>query len=400
MIGNNNFYFNYNNFLLNNNNFISPSQNVGINNTLNKKLENSTKTNSDTASFSQDTEINENDNNNALNSLFGSLSNIANSDINKSKLVNSNFNSRNFNNDVDKKDNQRNLSYDLIFSSNDPHTPISYPSPFSKPSYAKDAIKDLEANHIDSIKSSANKAKIDDGLLFGILVAEQMRFSWFEDGILDHVGNDKSKGLAQIKDNAALEGEIFYRNHNKNKNDNIDTTDSKAIEKLKSEIKENIFNNDKNIEYSAKYISFLQSQFPQKNGLNKEEQYKLIAAAYKAGPEAVKNARMQEQLNDLLNLKGNNKLTTDGDPGTKTKNAIDKLISNTLPFAQMSYKDGDYSKIREVINLIWEKKHPDEKNPPGAVPIYENNETLEWYKRADLSVKDVMEAKKLYDEFY
>jgi hypothetical protein len=48
MIGNN---FNYYNFLLNNNNFISPSKNIGINDTFNKKSENSTKTNIDISSY-------------------------------------------------------------------------------------------------------------------------------------------------------------------------------------------------------------------------------------------------------------------------------------------------------------------------------------------------------------
>jgi len=412
MIGNNNFNSYYNNFLLNNSNFISPSQNVGINNTFNKKPDNTTKANIDTASLSQDTEINENDNNNALSSLFGSLSNIANSDK-------SNINSKN---QVPPKPEPLPSTNDILkynFSEGNP-----YPS---------DVLEEMKFN-IDAIKNSAKKTGIDEKLLYGILVAEGMRYkpSDYVDDIIHPFGLkfNTTKGLAQINLNAALEGEIYYRNHNKDQNDNIDTNDTKAIEKLKTEINGDIvslLSNDKNIEYAAKYISYLQSEFPQSSDLKEKDQHKLIAAAYKAGPEAVRNARMQEQLNDFLpevldkklekKLGNSKKLTTDGFPGGITNEVIYKTLNKyknqlsknkkyasninkftpPLPkdpsnFYKDLYKNNDYPLIREMINSLWEKNHPYKENPPGAIP--KNNDS--WDGRVDLSVQDVLEAERYY----
>lgn len=113
MIGNNNFYFNYNNFLLNNSNFISPSQNVGINNNFNKKPENSTKANIDTASLSQDTEINENKSSEELKNLALTFENMVNTSNTKSSICNvGKFNSTSLQKKVNFQDTVSNIYKD------------------------------------------------------------------------------------------------------------------------------------------------------------------------------------------------------------------------------------------------------------------------------------------------
>lgn len=388
MIGNN---FNYYNFFLNSNSFISPSQNVGINN-IPKKPDNTSKANIDKSSFSFDSTHTDTQDKSVFNNFSNSLSDFAG--LNNTQ-----------------NDNKNNIQQQL--SKNDIRDGIDNTFTQHNDKTYKDAIKEVD-KYKKTITNSANHCGIDSGLLYGILVAEQMRLGC--DDWTDGYNNDASKGFSQIKVDAAIQGENFVRQTN-----NFPEL-TKIQRKTMEESLSNTLctDNDLNINCAAKYISFLQSQFPlDSKNLNREDQSKLIAAAYKAGPEAVKNARMQQQLNDLLNLKGDKKLTTDGDIGKqigdkksntitaidnlleslKTKDIFDVNILNKLRDAKVSYKKGEYSQIRDVINLLWEKKHPDEKNPPGAVPEkYTYINDSKWRENVPLSVEDVIKAQNHFYE--
>lgn len=397
MIGNNNFYFNYNNFLLNNNSFISPSQNVGINN-IPKKSDNTSKTNVDNSTLSFDlTHTDSQDKsifNNFSNSLsdFAGLSNTQNGNKHNTQQLNAN--------DI----------FDKIDNLSTKHDDKTY----------KDAIKEVD-KYRNNIINSANNCGINSGLLYGVLIAEKMRV-----GAADYLFDSKegaSKGLSQIKVDSAIQGEMFFR-----QNHNLPPLTDNEISKLKENLNKDLNDPNKqalNIDYAAKYISFLQHEFPipenakpeERNKLV-EEQNKLIAAAYKAGPEVVKNARMQEQLNDLLLAKLNNeekiklfgkkgKLTTDGYMGgdtSETKTAILSLINNYFNDPKLEYKRGTILKnidnpdiYRAIIDDLWQtwaKKNNIHENPIGSVPESYIKDPDKWREDVPLSVEDVIKAQR------
>lgn len=88
-----------------------------------------------------------------------------------------------------------------------------------------------------------------------------------------------------------------------------------------------------------------------------------------------------------------------------TRSAIVALIDSYEddPVLQGKIKDlinnsygNDYERVRAVINELWEAYHPGKDNPPGAVPIYENNDAR-GEGRVDLHVQDVFEAEEYYE---
>lgn len=218
-------------------------------------------------------------------------------------------------------------------------------------------------------------------------------------------GNEgASKGLPQITLNAAVEGENFFREqHNQPEltEEEIDIIRTN----LNSDYKEDSNVREAQISYAAKYIAFLENQFPD---LNEEDRNKFIAAAYKAGPEALRNARMQEQLNDLLNLKGNEKLAIDGDPGGNTEDAITKFLNirsdelsgsdmNTI-YRNLNPDSGviDWAPVREIINKIWGNNNPNTPNLSVAEPVYK---TDEWRDDMQLHLEDVEKAQEHFNNF-
>jgi len=280
-------------------------------------------------------------------------------------------------------------------------------SPVSSKKIPTEALNDINVN-INYIKQSAKITNIDPAFLTGILFSERLRINYIQDYIGDHFSGE-TKGFSQISIASALEGQRHYcEKHN--------IPFSEAEER--KDIEKNIFSDKnwsdaKNIEYASKYIDFLRDQFPLSHNLTQEDQNRLVAAAYKMGPETIKTARIQQQLNDLANAN----LKTDGYYGNNTNKIIydiltsnKELLNKNDRFAKdierltppdtgdMNYKDlyhqSDYEVIRTMINTLWARKHPGEYNPPGAVP---NNQDKLPAERVDYHLHDVFEGIKLYN---
>jgi hypothetical protein len=117
--------------------------------------------------------------------------------------------------------------------------------------------------------------------------------------------------------------------------------------------------------------------------LLKYEDVLLAAAAYNSGPFSPKNARVQEQLNKLievgyiptkdLNLQ-DNKLATDGDIGPKSRAVIKAFQKTYNQKRNQKLKEdgrissGFNSETLWVLRRIWESKFPKKENPLGIVP--------------------------------
>lgn len=266
-------------------------------------------------------------------------------------------------------------------------------------------------NEKKTVNCAADLADIEPSLLYGILVSERMRYDK-GDWLADRWYEKNTKGFAQISTNAATEGENYYRQQH----DLSELTDDEK-KKMGDSIQ---FSNNANIHCAARYISYLQSLMPK--NISDEERNRLVAAAYKAGPTALKNTRMQQQLNDLLKLN----LSTDGDPGGKTNEAICNLLSSntdklikicrpnftdfnindiakfttitkrkkdgTIDYAN-AYHASDYEKIRKMVNELWKLNNPGKDNPIYAIPTYE---TTNWTKDMQTHLEDVFKAKEEY----
>ena len=265
-------------------------------------------------------------------------------------------------------------------------------------------LSDIKEN-ISNIKDAAKLTNIDPALLTGVLLAERLRIGFFDDYIGDHASYSATKGFSQIGINAALEGQKHYCAEN-----NIPFNEDKE----RKEIEKNIFSDKENIEYAAKYIDLLRDEFPVSKNLTQKDQYELVAASYKMGPDTIKNARMQQQINDL----SDSQLVTDGYPGSKTNEVIydilnknRKQLQNNKKYAtdidrllppkeqikdyKNLYLQQDYTLIRAIINTLWEQKHPSEYNPPGIVP---DNKDKFPEERVDYDLQDVFEGMKLYNK--
>ncbi|MBS3144822.1 DUF1615 family protein [Candidatus Woesearchaeota archaeon] len=98
----------------------------------------------------------------------------------------------------------------------------------------------------------------------------------------------------------------------------------------------------------------------------------LAVAAYNSGRLAPKNARIQQQLNDLLGTA----LQLDGDLGRESRRAIVQFqeIYNEENPENLLAVDGKLSDVTyQALQQVWQKNFPTKENPKGIVP--QNNRT-------------------------
>lgn len=91
----------------------------------------------------------------------------------------------------------------------------------------------------------------------------------------------------------------------------------------------------------------------------------LAVAAYNAGHLAPRNARIQEQLNDLYNIN----LATDGSFGEKSRDVIERFQRDYGLEVDGKVGPRTYSKLQDV----WQKTYSGIENPIGIIP--NNNRT-------------------------
>ncbi|MDO8508144.1 MAG: peptidoglycan-binding protein [Nanoarchaeota archaeon] len=155
--------------------------------------------------------------------------------------------------------------------------------------------------------------------------------------------NDTSYGLGQILTGTA---KIFEKRH----------PELPRLGNNKEEIKESLFNPTINEKYTQAIF---------KEGLDEYGDAFLAVAAYNAGSLAPRNARVQQQLNDLYRTG----LKTDGDFGEESQNVLKRF--------QADYGlevDGKLGKESyELIQCVWKERNPDMPNPKGIIP--KNNYT-------------------------
>ena len=138
----------------------------------------------------------------------------------------------------------------------------------------------------------------------------------------------------------------------------------------REEIKENLFNPNINRQYTQRLF---EEEF------NFYEDPFLALAAYHAGHFAPRNARCQEQLNDIYEKN----LTKDGIFGEKTK--------KVLKIFQEDYEleiDGIFGKQSyEKLQSVWETFYPLSKNSIGIMP--KNRTTLRHVEKFKKALKNI-----------
>ncbi len=108
----------------------------------------------------------------------------------------------------------------------------------------------------------------------------------------------------------------------------------------------------------------------------------IAVAAYNSGHSTPRNARCQEQLNDLYKTK----LVTDGIMGRNTKEIVKRFQRDYGLRVDGILGTKTYLKLQEA----WQKKFPDKSNPIGIVPINKNtlNHVLKFKLVLEHKVKD------------
>lgn len=137
------------------------------------------------------------------------------------------------------------------------------------------------------------------------------------------------------------------------------------------EIRKNLFNSEANRQYTKKLFEeefdFYENPF-------------LALAAYHAGHFAPRNARCQEQLNDIYGAN----LAKDGIFGEKSKEVLKRFQEDYELEVDGIFGEQSYEKLQEV----WKAFYSQSKNPIGIIPL--NNSTpkhLEKFKKALKNVK-------------
>ncbi|MCA9485259.1 MAG: peptidoglycan-binding protein [Nanoarchaeota archaeon] len=150
--------------------------------------------------------------------------------------------------------------------------------------------------------------------------------------------NDHSYGLGQILTSTAKDLEERH-------------PELPRLGNTKREIKESLFNPEINRAYTRTLF---------KEELDFYGDPLLAVAAYNSGHLTPRNARSQEQLNDLYKTN----LSIDGIIGNKSKPIVKGFQSeNNL------YTDGKVgTNTSDKLNNVWESKFPGRENPRGAIP--------------------------------
>ena len=97
------------------------------------------------------------------------------------------------------------------------------------------------------------------------------------------------------------------------------------------------------------------------------ENVALAVAAYNAGTFAPRNARIQQQLNDLLRIE----LDLDGDLGSQSRKAISSFqeLYNKEHLEKPLVVDGKIGeKTYQALQEIWKQQFPTKQNPKGIIP--------------------------------
>ncbi len=149
---------------------------------------------------------------------------------------------------------------------------------------------------------------------------------------------DTSYGLGQILTSTAKERE--------SRNPNLP-----RLGETQEEIKESLCNPEINRKYTK---DIFQREFDFYQDPN------LAVAAYNSGHLTPRNARIQEQLNELLSRK----LSTDGILGSESKKAVKEFQKQYRLKEDGILGSETYQKIQEV----WERENPDKENPRGIIP--------------------------------
>ncbi len=150
--------------------------------------------------------------------------------------------------------------------------------------------------------------------------------------------NDYSYGLGQLLTKTAKNLEVRYG-------------DLPRLGESREEIRENLFNPNVNRQYAQRLfeeeLDFYKNTF-------------LAVAAYNAGHFAPRNARCQEQLNDLY---GTN-LNKDGLFGEKSKEILKKFQEDYELEVDGRFGEQSYEKLQEV----WQEKNSRKENQRGIIP--------------------------------
>jgi hypothetical protein len=239
------------------------------------------------------------------------------------------------------------IIYDTPIGPEPEPRPIIYDTPIG-PEPEPKSPEQVENNNIelekrvvcqDSEKSS--KFTINDYIkaIFTIESSNNPRAERFEKHL-----NDTSYGLGQILTKTA---KYYEKKH---------PTLSRLGE-TNSEVKESLMCPNINAEYTRFIYQDLLKRY--------QGDPFLAVAAYNAGPLAPRNARVQQQLNDIYNTN----LKTDGSMGKETKSAIRRFQKENGLKVDGILGNNTY----KLIQRTWEEKFPGKDNRIGIIP--QNNYT-------------------------
>lgn len=191
--------------------------------------------------------------------------------------------------------------------------------------------------------SPQKPATIDDYVLEAVMQIESNgnpRAERYE----SHV-QDTSYGLMQILGNTARELEKKY-------------ADLPRLGTTPQELRESLFNPEINKQYGKRLLDQHGARY---------QDFSLAVAAYNAGHLAPRNARVQQQLNDLLQTS----LDVDGSLGPKSKEVVIKfqqMYNLNHPETPLEVDSKLGNKTYAAIQQVWQQKFPGKENPKGIIP--------------------------------